>query len=95
MIDNVTRGPVRTINQPGKPDAHPTVSSGWQSVDSSHLMNVRFDQPDQLYIQFRDGSVYVYSGVPADVYDGLLSAGSKGKFFNTMIEGQYRYRRQA
>lgn len=35
------------------------------------------------------GQGYDYYRVPASVFDGLLSASSKGSYFNTYIRDQY------
>ena len=42
-------------------------------------------------LDFRDGTRYVYSGVGPDLYRGLLSAVSKGSFFNRHIRGHFPY----
>ena len=38
-----------------------------------------------LQLDFHDGSRYVYSSVPPDLFCGLLAATSKGRFFNEHI----------
>lgn len=54
---------------------------------------------DKLFIQFRgprqsrDGPVFVYYGVGRDVWNGLLAAWSKGKYFHAVIKGNYRFQR--
>jgi len=43
-----------------------------------------------LEIEFRDDdSVYQYYGVPQDVYQRLMMALSKGRFFNEEIRDRY------
>ena len=42
-----------------------------------------------LFVQFRNGSVYRYEGVPKSVYDSLLQASSKGKYFLRNIRDLY------
>ncbi|HEY3439462.1 MAG TPA: KTSC domain-containing protein [Paludibaculum sp.] len=42
-----------------------------------------------LTVEFRNGGVYEYSGVPASVYEAFISSGSKGRFFRTMVKGAY------
>ena len=37
------------------------------------------------------GAVYRYHGVESDVYEGFLSAASKGKFFNRYIKDAYTW----
>lgn len=65
-----------------------------QSVSSSNLYSVGYD-PDTstLEVEFRDHSVYLYSGVPAQKYDGLMNAGSHGQYFHRYIRTTYPYRR--
>lgn len=65
-----------------------------QSVNSSNLKSVGYDSTTQiLEIEFHHGGVYQYSGVSHAVFDGLLSAGSKGTYFHSHIKGRYPYRR--
>ena len=44
-----------------------------------------------LQLSFRNGTSYRYSDVPAEVYDQLLLAESKGKYFNLHIRNRYAY----
>lgn len=64
-------------------------------VNSSHLRGVGYDYIlNGLVIDFhtRDyDNVYFYTGVPESVYDALLAAPSKGKFFWDNIRFQYDY----
>lgn len=46
-----------------------------------------------LCIAFHSGGVYEYSGVPQSVYEALMNAGSKGKYFHAYIKRAYPYRR--
>ncbi len=64
------------------------------AVSSSNLASVGYDPVQQtLEIEFHSGSVYQYSGVPADVYAGLMSATSHGRYFDAFIKkAGYRYR---
>ncbi len=63
-----------------------------QSVSSSNLRSVGHDG-STLEVEFRNGSVYQYSGVPKSVSRALLSAGSKGGYFNDYIRDRYPTRR--
>lgn len=40
-------------------------------------------------MEFRDGTVYQYAGVPLKTYHGLLQAGSKGSYFNHYIRSRF------
>jgi len=51
------------------------------------IRSVGFDQARSiLEIEFQSGSVYQYRDVPRDIYDGLLSAASKGGYFEAHIK---------
>jgi hypothetical protein len=56
-------------------------------VSSSNLAAVGYDNESAtLRIQFLHGGIYDYQGVPADIYEGLINAGSKGQFFDKFIK---------
>ena len=56
-------------------------------VSSSNLRAVGYD-PDSnsLEIEFLNGGLYRYSGVPASVHAGLMSASSHGSYFDANIK---------
>lgn len=59
-------------------------------VSSSNLAAVGYDAGSQrLEVEFHDGSVYCYRGVPASVHKALMSAGSHGSYFSAFIRDQY------
>lgn len=63
-------------------------------VTSSNLASVGYDPEEMvLEVAFKSGSVYRYSNVPMGVHVGLLSAGSKGKFFHQHIRNAYQFER--
>lgn len=65
-----------------------------QPVSSSNLAAVGYDPETQtLAIEFKSGGTYEYYDVPQQVFDGLLSAGSLGQYFQSNIRGFYRYAR--
>ena len=61
-------------------------------VSSSDLASVGYEN-GTLYIRFHSGGLYAYSGVSESVYSGLISAGSKGRYFHAHIRGRYGERR--
>ena len=61
-----------------------------ESVDSSALASVGYDR-DVLEVEFGNGSVYQYVGVPIRVYEALMMAQSHGRFFNEHIRDRYQY----
>jgi hypothetical protein len=42
-----------------------------------------------LEVEFHSGGVYQYAGVPVRVYQGLIHAASKGRYFHDHIKGRY------
>jgi KTSC domain len=66
-----------------------------QSVVSSDLKSVGYDEASSLLeLEFqKGGNVYQYSGVPEAVYFELISASSKGRYFNTYIKNRYHCQR--
>lgn len=65
-----------------------------QPVTSSNLRAVGYDPIARtLEIEFQDGTVYQYDGVPPDVHAGLMQAPSHGSYFHRNIMNRYQYRR--
>lgn len=64
------------------------------SVASSNIASIGYDAPSQtLEVEFLSGTIYQYYGVPENMYDQLMQAGSKGRFLNTYIKNAYGYSR--
>lgn len=65
-----------------------------QRVQSSNLYAVDYDISTQvLTVQFRNNRVYEYSGVPTEIFRGLLSASSKGGYASRFIFKKFKYKR--
>jgi KTSC domain len=65
------------------------------AVASTTLAAVDYDPSAQmLWLEFRSGAVYRYCDVPLAVYQSLLTAPSKGAYFNRHIRGRFEYHRQ-
>ena len=63
------------------------------TVESTTLAAVGHDENlKRLQLEFCSRAVYHYFGVPAAVYEALLDAPSKGRYFNGTIRGRYPYR---
>lgn len=58
-------------------------------VRSSAIRAVGYDG-STLAIQFHDSGTYHHYGVPYSVYEGLMRASSKGRYYNWRIRGRYR-----
>ena len=62
-------------------------------VTSSNIASIGYD-PDEkvLEVEFLDGSVYQYHGVPETHYRNLMVASSHGTYLDTYIKkGGFRY----
>lgn len=56
-------------------------------VTSSNIVSVGYEAETlTLEIEFKNGSVYQYSGVPSDEFDSFMNAGSKGTYFHARIK---------
>jgi hypothetical protein len=61
-------------------------------VNSSNLITVGYDDAvGTLEVEFQSGKVYQYMNVPAQIYQGLMTASSKGEFFHDHILKQYDF----
>jgi KTSC domain len=63
-----------------------------QHLNSSAIQTVDYNPVSRiLKVWFTEsGGPYDYRGVPQNIYDGLIRAGSAGSFFNAYIRDQYR-----
>jgi len=56
-------------------------------VSSSNVAAVAYDDAtNTLGVRFLNGTEYHYSGVPRDVYEGLLNASSVGSYLNEHVK---------
>ncbi len=63
-------------------------------VSSSQIKSVGYDaKREELEIEFNSGGIYRYYKVPESVYNDLMKAESKGKFFNSQIKGLYEVKK--
>lgn len=66
----------------------------WIAASSSNLRAVAYNSlASILSIQFHHGGVYHYHGVPDGIYQGLMSASSKGSYFHTHIKDRFPFTR--
>jgi len=61
-------------------------------VKSSNLKAIGY-KSEIMEVEFLSGSVYEYSEVPQEKYDDLMSAPSKGKYYNQHIKGEFPSKR--
>lgn len=63
-----------------------------QPVSSSNLRSVSYDPGMKvLKIEFHNGGIYRYFGVPAYAYSSLMTSASHGGYFHDHIKGIYRF----
>jgi hypothetical protein len=63
-------------------------------VTSSTIREVKYDlAKEELIITFKNNAQYLYEGVPPEVFKGLISADSVGKYFDKEIKGKYNFKR--
>lgn len=64
------------------------------NVASSNIRSVGYDpQTQTLEVEFMNGTIYQYYGVPENIYDKMMGEQSKGRFLNMYIRNQYPYSR--
>ncbi len=67
-------------------DKHNVVSSNVKAIGYD-------DRTSTLEVEFSNGGVYQYYGVPEHVHSQFMQASSKGKFLHTYVKNQYPYSR--
>ena len=65
------------------------------TLDSSLLKAAAYATDETLELEFRKGAVYRYFGVPCTVFENLITATSKGAYFNRNIRDSFRHQRVA
>ena len=72
------------------PAAMPAGLQWTPATGSSNLTEFAYSaETKDLYVRFKNGGLYRYSNVPADVYAELTSAASKGGFLAARIKKAY------
>lgn len=63
-------------------------------VQSSNILSIGYDERSRvLEIEFKKSGIYQYSDVPSSVYSVLMSAPSKGTYFDHNIKKVYAYQK--
>ena len=66
-----------------------------QSVSSANLSSVGYDEnTETLEVQFQNGSVFQYHGVPAETHGQLVNARLIGGFFSRHIRNSFEHSKQ-
>lgn len=59
-------------------------------VISSAIDAVGYDKDRrQLFIKFKQGDTYNFCRVPESIYQGLMSASSKGSYYDNFIKDKF------
>lgn len=65
-----------------------------QSVSSSNIAAIGYDAENKVvYVQFLNGSIYIYKGVPEHEFENLRTAPSVGSYLNRNYKNVYPYER--
>jgi len=65
------------------------------AVRSSNIASIGYDIATQeLEVTFKNGSTYVYEGVPSELHAMLLIAPSVGKHLDQHVKGKFNYRKK-
>ena len=60
-------------------------------ANSSAISAVGYDPSTmQMQIRFKQGRTYTFCRVPQEVFEGLLGAGSMGRYYDQYIRGRYQ-----
>ena len=65
------------------------------ALDSSLLRSVEYSTTQTLDLEFHSGATYRYFDVPQPVVEALITADSKGAYFNRNIRTRFPYQRLA
>ncbi len=63
------------------------------AVKSSAIQYVRYDALTRELTVRLPARAYVYEDVPAEVYEALMRAESKGAFYNAHVRDRFSYKR--
>jgi len=65
-----------------------------QPISSSMIAQAGYEEDSHvLRVEFSDGAVFEYDGVPAAVGRGIFQASSAGRYWHAEIKGRYTHRR--
>ena len=59
-------------------------------VSSSNVESIGYDKErNELYVEYRGGCIYIYTGVPGLVYEKLMESNSKGRFLANNVKSVF------
>ena len=60
-------------------------------VSSSNIRSIGYNAQDEiLEVEFVNGGIYQYFGVPQKLHERFMAASSKGKFFSSHIRDKFK-----
>lgn len=60
------------------------------AIDSSNIDSFGYSETiNLLAVQFKTGDLYLYAGVPKQIYQGMVTADSKGSYLNKVVKPHY------
>jgi len=63
-------------------------------VKSSQIAAIGYDEASRtLEVEFLNGSVYQYDGLPPETFQALIQAGSVGAALRRLVKGEYAFRK--
>jgi len=65
----------------------------WIPVESSFITHVSYYEPLGMFeVKMNNGRSYSFRDVPKSIYDDFMQSESKGKYFNSIIRSQYKFK---
>jgi len=91
-VKDVTAGPVAMQLASTNPGGGGFATEGeWTAVKSSNIKKIRWERA--LSVEFHNGKIYHYVGVPPEVWRALMGAKSHGSFLQTAVINKYPVRK--
>lgn len=60
----------------------------WFNMDSTRVQMARYDRgAHQIHVIFRDGTPWVYDGVPENIWRNFRRTSSPGRYINRVLNG--------
>jgi hypothetical protein len=84
-----------TENSVQIPQAAKLAATGMKrtNINSSNLKSIGYENTSEtLEIEFTNGAVYQYYGVPSRIYVGLMQAESHGAYFYAFVRDRFEYK---
>ena len=61
-------------------------------IESANITRSEYDtESKEMIVEFKNGTRYIYNGVPHNVYTKFRMSESQGKFFTAEISKKFKY----